>query len=92
MSQSELFDGQAALEARQAAQEINDLDGRLGAIHTEEQKRTAQRAALAPWLPLDLPLETESTGQVAVQLGTLPAGVSLEEARAALKGMRAWPS
>ena len=86
VSQAELFDGPAALEARQAAREINDLDGRLGAIRTEEQKRTAQRAALAPWLPLDLPLETESTGQVAVQLGTLPAGVSLEEARAALKG------
>ena len=48
VSQAELFDGPAALEARQAAREINDLDGRLGAIRTEEQKRTAQRAALAP--------------------------------------------
>ena len=82
--QSEFFDEAAGQKARQAAGEINDLDNRLGIIQSEEQKLAGQRAALAPWLGLDLPLETQSTGQVTVQLGTLPAGTDLEEGRKAL--------
>ena len=86
VSRDELFDGQAAREARRAAEEINELEARLGTIRGEEQKLAAQRAALAPWLPLDLPLETQSTGQVTVQLGTLPGTADLEQAAGVLAG------
>ena len=85
VAEKELFDEAAAQEARSYVAEINRLEGRLGAIHSEQGKRSAQRAVLAPWLELDLPLETSSTGQVTIQLGTLPAAVSLEQAQSALR-------
>ena len=84
VGEGELFDERAAQAAQSAAEEINGLEGRLAAIHAEEGKLAAQQAVLAPWLELDLPLETESTAQVAIQLGTLPAAVPLEEAQASL--------
>ena len=82
-----LFREDTARAARSQMEEINSLDARLSAIHTEEGKLTAQRQTLAPWLALDLPLETSSTGQVVIQLGTLPAAVSLEQAQESLRSM-----
>lgn len=46
----------------------------------------AQKAALAPWLELDLPLETQSTHQIMIQLGTLPANRPFEEGEQAVQG------
>ena len=80
LTEAELFREPEAQAALAAAQEINQADRRLHAIQAEQAKLAAQRAALAPWLNLDLPLETESTGQVAVQMGTLPAAVPLARA------------
>ena len=85
VAEGELFDEAAAQQARGCVAEINRLDARLSAIHAEEGKLAAQRAVLAPWLGLDLPLETSSTSQVTIQLGTLPGSVSLEEAQSALQ-------
>ena len=84
VAEKELFDEAAARQARSRVEEINRLDARLSAIHAEEGKLAAQRAVLAPWLGLDLPLETASTSQVTIQLGTLPAAVSLEQAQQVL--------
>ena len=84
VAEKELFDENAAQKARGCVAEINGLDARLSAIHAEEGKLAAQRTVLAPWWELDLPLETSSTNQVTIQLGTLPAAVSLEQAQQAL--------
>ena len=84
LKEGDLFD-QAVLEAgRTAAGEVNAAERRMAVILAEEAKLTAQLAVLAPWLSLDLPLDTQSTAQVAVQLGTLPAALPLEQAQAAL--------
>ena len=78
--EGDLFDEAGAQAARDMAQEINGLDRRLAAIRAEENKLEAQKTALEPWAPLDVPLETGSTGQVTIQLGTLPANVLMNQA------------
>ena len=75
MGEGELFDQERARSARELAGEINALDRRLAAIRAEEGKLDAQKEVLRPWTALDMPLETDSTGQVTIQLGTLPAAV-----------------
>ena len=78
--EGDLLDEGQARKARQAAKEVNDLDRRLAAIHAEETKLEGQKEALRPWMDLDMPLETGSTGQVTIQLGTLPANLPMSQA------------
>ncbi len=80
VGEGDLFDEAGARAARDAAKEINDLDRRLAAIRAEENKLEAQRAVLLPWQDLDMPLDTASTDQVTVQLGTLPAALLMNQA------------
>ncbi len=80
VGEGDLFDEAGAQAARDAAKEINDLDRRLAAIRAEENKLEAQRAVLLPWQDLDMPLDTASTDQVTVQLGTLPAALLMNHA------------
>ena len=75
--ENELLDQTRAQKAREAVRQVNLLDRRLAAIHAQENKLEGQRLALLPWMSLDLPLETGSTSQVTVQLGTLPASVPM---------------
>ena len=84
VAQSELFDEGMTGTARAAAEEINAMERQLAAIQSEEGKLVQQIAALTPWQQLDLPLETESTQQVIIQLGTLPGTTSFEQAADAL--------
>lgn len=85
LTRDQLLDPQAAGQALAAAEEINGAERRINAIHSEQLKVESQKAALAPWLGLDLPLETSSGDQVTIQLGTLPGALPFEEAeRAAL--------
>ena len=81
VSEGDFLSEDSAAQARSAAKEVNDLDRRLAAIHAEESKLEAQKTALEPWAPLDVPLETGSTGQVTVQLGTLPANLPMNQAQ-----------
>ena len=80
VQERELFDEAGAKAARDMARQVNDLDRRLAAIRAEENKLEAQKEVLRPWMDLDLPLETGSTPQVAIQLGTLPANVPMNQA------------
>ena len=80
VQERELFDEAGAKAARDMARQVNDLDRRLAAIRAEENKLDAQKEALRPWTDLDLPLETGSTGQVTIQLGTLPAALPIGQA------------
>ena len=85
LGEEALFDREEARRAEETAAEINRTDRRIHTIHGEQAKLAAQRAALAPWATLDLPLETDSGDQVTVQLGTLPAAVPLGQAEGALQ-------
>ncbi len=85
LSEDSLFDGGRAQTARAEAEEINALERRLTAIAGEKGKLEAQKSALAPWLPLDLPLETGSTEQVTIQMGTLPGSVPFAQAAEAVR-------
>lgn len=85
VKEGELLDESRAEKARQAAREVNGLDRRLAAIRAEENKLEAQKEALRPWMGLDLPLETGSTAQVTVQLGTLPANVPMNQAEGEIR-------
>ncbi len=80
VSESDLLDEARAQPAQASAERINEMDRRIAAIRAEENKLIAQKAVLAPWLPLEMPLETGSTGQVTIQLGTLPTVLPLEQA------------
>ena len=81
VQEEELLDEARAQKARDAAREVNALDRRLAAIRAEENKLEAQKAVLDPWGLLDLPLETGSTAQVVIQLGTLPAALPMNQAQ-----------
>lgn len=83
LTRDKLLDPQAAGQALAAAEEINGAERRINAIHSEQLKVESQKAALAPWLGLDLPLETGSGDQVTIQLGTLPGALPFEEAEKA---------
>lgn len=83
LTEEELFDEESTRAAFAGAEEINEADRRIHTIQAEQAKRTAQKAVLAPWLALDLPLETESTELVTIQRGTLPASIPFAQAEGA---------
>ncbi len=80
LSEGELLSEASAQQARAAARQVNDLARRLAAIRAEMNKLDAQKEVLRPWMDLDLPLETGSTDQVTIQLGTLPAALPMGQA------------
>ena len=80
-----LFGADETQAAAQAGT-INELDRRMAAIHAETAKKQTELQSLAPWLALDLPLETGSTAQVTIALGTLPLLVSFEQAQQSVAG------
>ena len=83
LDETDLFDQAAADRARQSAQEINGAFRRVNTIHAEQTKLTAQKAQLEPWRTMDLPLDTQSTAQVTVQMGTLPPEADFDAAQGA---------
>lgn len=78
------FDDGAFAAALETAGEINQAQRSIQSLYAQQSKLGAQKAALAPWLPLDIPLDTPSTKDVTVQFGTLSARLDLNEAIAAL--------
>lgn len=85
LREAELWDESVRESAGTAAAEINAAERRISAIRTEQDKLAGQKETLAPWIPLDLPLETESTAQAVIQLGTLPAANSFDQAAQAVE-------
>ena len=83
LTETQLFEESAAQAAWSTTQQINGAEQRMTAIRGELSKLAAQRAALTPWRALDLPLETQSTGQVEIQLGTLPGNLPFAQAEQA---------
>ncbi len=65
--------------AAEAAEAVCRAKKELEALSAEAAKLQTQRAALAPWLELDIPLETTSTETVTALFGALPVNVEMEK-------------
>ena len=85
LTEEELFEPAACAAGTQAVEAVLQKDREVALLQAEQGKLTAQKAALAPWLSLDLPLESGSTRDMLVQFGTLTAARPLEEAQLAVE-------
>ena len=84
LTQQQLFDGEK--QGKQAVAQVLEADRHLAALEAQHSKLLTQRAALAPWLELNIPLDTASTQEMVVQFGTVTAGVELEQVQRAVEG------
>ena len=82
-SQEELTGPEAAARQDRAVADVLERERQVHALQAQQEKLAAQRASLAPWLGLEVPLESASTRDMSVQFGTLTAARPLEEARQA---------
>lgn len=87
ISERELFDEEAYRAALDTAHKLVEAEQHITGLNAEMSKVKSQKMALAPWLGLDLPLETASTREVTIRLGTVPGKVVMEELLSALKGV-----
>lgn len=84
-SREELYAPQATAQQDKAVAEVLEADKKISSLLAQQEKLAAQRAALAPWLELDVPLNTTSTQGMLVQFGTLTAARPYEEAVQAVR-------
>ena len=84
ISKDDLFDDAAYAQAQADARRLAELEREISALYVEQSKLKTQKLSLAPWLGLDLPLETASTQEVAVLFGTVANGVDLDAMEGAL--------
>lgn len=84
-SKEELCSPQAAARQDQAVAGVLAEERQVNALLAQGEKLASQRAALAPWLALDVPLESRSTPSLLVQFGTLTAARPFEEAAGAVQ-------
>lgn len=82
LTEGQFFDQAARERAELAAGEINETERKINVLYAEQSKMNGQKAALVPWLPLDISLDSASTPGITVQFGTVPATVDV----AALEG------
>ena len=74
VTRKQFLDREAYDRALRDAGALCDARRDIAALESDFGKLQAQQAALAPWLSLEIPLETASTPSVTALFGTLPAG------------------
>ena len=84
VTEAQLFDDSVRREAADAAERISASEARITAIYNEQSKLGAQKAALAPWLELDTPLDTPSTREVLVTFGAVSGNADRHDVETAL--------
>ena len=84
ITEGELFDDRAYEAALADAGRLGELERQISALYAEQNKLRTQRLSLAPWLGLDIPLETTSTEEVAVLFGTVAGTADLDALEQAL--------
>ena len=84
VSLGQFFDDGAYAKAETAARELCAIQQELAALASQMGKLQSQRASLAPWLELDVPLETTSTQAVTTLFGSVPTSVDLPALAGAL--------
>ena len=78
VSLEQLFDDGAYADGLACAQSIVDGERQAAALVAQVGKLKAQKASLAPWLSLDVPLDTQGDGTVDILFGTVPASVDFQ--------------
>ena len=86
ITEAELFDDGAYQAALADAGRLAELERSISALYAEQTKLKSQKLTLAPWLSLDIPLETASTPEVVVSFGTVAAATDVDALDAALAG------
>lgn len=76
---AELFDDSVLNAALETASQLHAYSQELSGIYDGLQKLDAEIKSLTPWAPLDVPLDTVSTGSLYTAFGMLPAGTDLEQ-------------
>lgn len=71
VTEQQLFDDGARAAALAAAEAIAAAERTISSLYAEQSRLNTQLLALAPWLTLDVPLETGSTQDAAVIFGTI---------------------
>lgn len=84
ISEEEFLSAQARTQALDAASQINQRVQKITQTHTQENRLTARRAALLPWVPLGIPLELTETQAAKLTYLTFPAAADPAALRAAL--------
>lgn len=84
LENSELFDSDVYAEGLSVAQSILDGEQALAALYAEQSRVSAQKAALKPWMALDVPLELEKTESTVLMFGTVPGWTDMTALEAAL--------
>lgn len=73
LSEGELFDADTYTAGLEAARAILDIERSIASMTADQGKLLAHKAALAPWIPLDVPLDFEGSKVVSPVFGTIPA-------------------
>lgn len=73
LTEKELFDPDFYRQGLKTAHALIEGERNLASLTAEQGKLQTQKATLAPWLPLDVPLELSGDENVSVIFGTIPA-------------------
>jgi V/A-type H+-transporting ATPase subunit I len=84
ISEADFLNPQARAEALEVASQINQRVQRIAQCYTQENRQTARRAGLSPWVSLDLPLELTETESTKLTYVTFPSAAATDEIQAAL--------
>ncbi len=84
ISEKDLFQESERNKGWDTIQQITTAKQDIANFLAEQTALQGQKDMLAPWVSLELPLETESTKNVTVQFGTLPKEVDLTTVKADL--------
>lgn len=83
--ESEIFlDDAGIADAEKHAETIINADDRVKRISAEESRLRAVSQSLEPWLPLDMPLEMDSTESCSIIMGTVSVKTSIAEMESAM--------
>ncbi len=80
-----LLDDARLEAATDVAKRIAGLEDEIRRLTADENRQKSLMEAVAPWMELDLPLDTQGTETSALLWGSLPARVSLDAVSAAVE-------
>ena len=86
LTEAQLFDDDVYAAGLADAWEIADAERAMGQCAAEQAKLRTQMAALEPWRPLDVPLETEGSAIVPILFGAAPVRADFAALEAAVAG------
>ena len=83
-TEAQLFDDGAYNQGLEAAKQVLEAEQALAAKGAERSKLLTQKASLAPWSSLDVPLEEEGSATVPVHFCSVPVKTSFAALEAAV--------